>query len=136
MIFNTTTKALGATALALFIVATGAAPRSASAQITSETTNEAAFEAQRLARGQSLVEEHCARCHAIGAKGDSPHEDAPPFRQILAHYPSEALAEAFAEGIETGHPDMPAFIFEPEEIGLLLDYLESVAATNPPAHTP
>lgn len=96
-----------------------------------ETTNEAAFEAQRLARGQALVEEHCARCHAIGSRDTSPHKDAPPFRLILSNYPSEALAEAFAEGIETGHPDMPTFIFEPEEIGLLLDYLDSVAEPGP-----
>jgi hypothetical protein len=42
---------------------------------------------------------------------------APPFGDLSKRYPIENLAEAFAEGIVTGHPAMPRFTFEPREIG-------------------
>ena len=89
--------------------------------------SDAAYEAQAIARGQDLVEVHCARCHAIGLKDDSPHAEAPPFRVIVERYPSEDLAEALAEGIQSGHPDMPVFVFEPPEIEAFLAYLNSLA---------
>jgi mono/diheme cytochrome c family protein len=65
-----------------------------------------------IAQGKALVEEKCARCHAIGRDDKSPHEKAPPFRDVVEIYPSENLAEALAEGIVSGHPDMPVFKFE------------------------
>ena len=34
--------------------------------------------------GHEIAERFCARCHAIGLEGRSPHESAPPFRQIVA----------------------------------------------------
>jgi mono/diheme cytochrome c family protein len=79
-----------------------------------------------VARGQSIATEKCARCHAIGLEGPSPHEKAPPFRTLATRYPVENLAEALAEGIVTGHPDMPAFVFQPHEIEAFLAYLASV----------
>ena len=63
--------------------------------------------------GRAIVEQKCARCHAIGATGESPHPKALPFRFIVKRYPVEDLAEALAEGIVSGHPDMPVFAFEP-----------------------
>jgi hypothetical protein len=33
---------------------------------------------------------------------------------LEARYPLEALEEALAEGIVTGHPDMPQFALEPD----------------------
>jgi mono/diheme cytochrome c family protein len=74
-------------------------------------------------RGRFLVEGLCARCHATGAQGDSPFDEAPPFRVIAGRYEIEALAEAFAEGIVVGHPAMPVFEFSPDLIGDLLAYL-------------
>ena len=79
-----------------------------------------------VAAGQQLAERLCARCHAIGADGESPFAAAPPFRIMSAKWPIDSLAEAFAEGIVVGHPDMPEFQFEAEDVGALLDYLESV----------
>ncbi|MGA8389616.1 MAG: cytochrome c, partial [Pseudolabrys sp.] len=35
-----------------------------------------------ISHGQSLVAEFCARCHAVGVKGESPYPLAPPFRTL------------------------------------------------------
>jgi mono/diheme cytochrome c family protein len=58
--------------------------------------------------------------------GDSPHGQAPPFRVLHERYPVEQLAEAFAEGIVTGHPDMPPFVLSPNEIDDVIAYLKSL----------
>ncbi|MEZ5870943.1 MAG: cytochrome c [Nitratireductor sp.] len=83
---------------------------------------------QPVAHGEALVVANCSPCHAIGKTGDSPHSDAPPFRTLSERYPIDALEEAFAEGIETGHPDMPSFSAEPEQIADILAYIWSVQA--------
>lgn len=80
-----------------------------------------------IAKGRALVEDKCARCHAIGLEGKSPHEKAPPFRDVVEIYPSEDLAEALAEGIVSGHPDMPVFKFDPPQIEAFLGYLNSLS---------
>lgn len=77
--------------------------------------------------GRQLAERLCARCHAIGKEGDSPFKPAPPFRDLVEKWPdTEVLAEALAEGISVGHPAMPEFVLEPDEIGELLSYLETL----------
>jgi mono/diheme cytochrome c family protein len=81
---------------------------------------------QDLDRGKALVEANCARCHAIGREDQSRHPDAPAFRTLSQRYPLDALEEAFAEGISTGHPDMPEFIATPEQIEAILAYIGSV----------
>lgn len=77
-------------------------------------------------RGYTFAKSHCARCHAIGRTGNSRLKQAPPFRTLHNRYPIETLAEAFAEGIYTGHPKMPAFELDPDEINDLLSYLKSL----------
>jgi cytochrome c len=77
-------------------------------------------------RGESLLTTNCARCHAVGRSGVSPHPDAPPFRTLSRKFKIEGLAEALAEGLSTGHPDMPEFVFEPDEVGAIIDYLQSI----------
>jgi mono/diheme cytochrome c family protein len=79
-----------------------------------------------IARGKALVEANCARCHAIGRTGESRHPDAPAFRTLSRRYPLDALEEAFAEGISTGHPDMPEFVATQEQIGAILTYIEDL----------
>ncbi len=74
-------------------------------------------------KGEVLITKNCARCHAIGATSESTHKEAPPFRQVVTRYPLENLAEALAEGIVSGHPDMPEFLFQPDEIDAILAYL-------------
>ena len=85
-----------------------------------------AAEDDLAARGEALVKENCARCHAIGKEGDSPHKEAPPFRTLSAKYPVSDLAESLAEGIVSGHPDMPIFVFSPQDVAAIIDYLESI----------
>ena len=77
-------------------------------------------------RGEALLVKNCARCHAIGRTGTSPHSQAPLFRTLSRKYPIERLAEALAEGIFVGHPDMPEFAFEAAEVGAILAYLNSI----------
>ncbi len=76
--------------------------------------------------GLDLAREHCARCHAVAEGETGAHAAAPPFTEIVTRYPPSALAEALAEGIVTGHPDMPEFVFPPEQIEALIVYLESL----------
>ena len=76
--------------------------------------------------GRTIAENKCSACHAIGATGSSPFREAPPFRLLSDRYPIRDLEEALAEGIVTGHPAMPVWIFEPTEISDLLGYIESV----------
>ena len=77
-------------------------------------------------KGEVLVAKNCARCHAIGKEGDSPHPPAPPFRTLSKKYPVEDLAESLAEGIVSGHPDMPIFVFGPHDVDAIIDYLQSI----------
>ena len=82
----------------------------------------------------------------IGKEGDSPHAEAPPFRTLSSKYPVEDLAESLAEGIVSGHPEMPIFVFEPQDVAAIIDYLESIqdvpsaapgeAPAEAPAETP
>lgn len=74
-------------------------------------------------KGAKLAQEKCGACHAIGAKGSSPHLKAPPFRRIATQWPPEQLQEALAEGIVTGHNDMPEFTFSTRQIDDLVDHL-------------
>lgn len=76
--------------------------------------------------GEQIARDVCSGCHAIGRTGASPYPDARPFRTLSALYSISSLEEALAEGIMVGHPDMPPFQFEPEEVGELLDYIQSI----------
>ena len=77
-------------------------------------------------RGKSYALKHCARCHSIDRVTKSPLKAAPPFRTLHTRYPVETLAEAFAEGIYTGHPTMPGFELNPDQIHNLLSYLKTL----------
>src|SRR6202521_6485804 len=77
-------------------------------------------------RGKTYALTNCARCHSIDGVTNSPLKIAPPFRTLHLRYPVETLAEAFAEGIETGHPTMPAFQLDPDQINDLLAYLKGL----------
>jgi cytochrome c len=80
-------------------------------------------------KGEVIVRENCSRCHAIGREGASPNPEAPPFRTLSSNYPVEDLAESLAEGIVSGHPEMPIFVFEPHQIDAIIAYLESIQET-------
>jgi len=77
-------------------------------------------------RGKTFAINNCAKCHAIDKVSPSPLKIAPPFRTLHKRYPVETLAEALAEGIQTGHPTMPEFQLDPGQIGDLLAYLKTL----------
>lgn len=77
-------------------------------------------------KGEVIVRENCSRCHAVGPEGVSPNPEAPPFRTLSKNYPIEDLAESLAEGIVSGHPEMPIFVFDPHQIDAIIAYLESI----------
>jgi mono/diheme cytochrome c family protein len=87
-----------------------------------------AAEKSLIDKGEVLVRENCSRCHAVGKEGDSPHKEAPPFRTLSKNYPIEDLAESLAEGIVSGHPDMPIFVFTPHDVEAVIQYMESIQA--------
>jgi cytochrome c len=83
-------------------------------------------------RGEGLLTSSCSRCHAVGRTGNSTHPEAPPFRTLGQRYPVEVLAEALAEGLSSGHPDMPEFRFEIDDVNAIIAYLGSIQV-GPPA---
>src|SRR5262245_2609854 len=78
----------------------------------------------RQQRGLTFARTNCARCHSIDKMTESPLKLAPPFRELHNRYPVETLEEALGEGIVTGHPNMPEFRLEPDQIGDLISYLQ------------
>jgi cytochrome c len=77
-------------------------------------------------RGEALLSQKCAMCHAIGRKDRSRHPGALPFRELASRYQLDALEEALAEGIISGHPDMPEMSFVPRDIGAIMAYLRTI----------
>ena len=77
-------------------------------------------------RGLVIVRTTCSRCHAIGKAGESPLPTAPAFRTIHERYAVEDLQEPLAEGIVTGHANMPEFRFDPGQVGDIIAYLKSL----------
>ncbi len=77
-------------------------------------------------RGLTIARANCARCHSIDRVTASPLAIAPPFRTLHKKYPVENLEEAMAEGITTGHPTMPEFQFETDQISDFLAFLKTL----------
>jgi len=51
---------------------------------------------------------------------------APPFRTLSSRYPIQDLAESLAEGIVSGHPDMPVFVFGARDVEAIIQYRQSI----------
>ena len=79
-----------------------------------------------VTQGRRLAEANCAKCHAVGKFGDSPLPIAPPFRTLHLKYPVQDLEESLGEGITTGHPTMPEFRFEGDQVRDFIAYLKSL----------
>lgn len=77
-------------------------------------------------RGQTIARAHCARCHSIDRVSPSPLAIAPPLRILHKKYPVENLEEAMAEGLSTGHPTMPEFRFETDQINDFIAFLKTL----------
>ncbi len=83
-------------------------------------------QAELLKAGKKLAQDRCAACHSIKSEGDSTNKDAPPFRTFSSKYPIDSLEETLAEGIVTGHKEMPEYVFTPGEITAFLEFLASL----------
>lgn len=81
-----------------------------------------------MPRGRELLATNCGACHALDPEGASPLAAAPPFRDVVKRYPPASLEEALAEGIVTGHEDMPEFSFDPDQITAIISYLDNLRA--------
>ncbi|MGI9350873.1 MAG: cytochrome c [Rhizobiaceae bacterium] len=81
---------------------------------------------QPVEQGRRLIEKNCSQCHAVGLDDESSHPQAIAFRDISIFYPVEALEEAFAEGIESGHPDMPVFETSIDQLRAMIAYMETL----------
>jgi cytochrome c len=77
-------------------------------------------------RGLTIARANCARCHSIDKVSESPLKIAPPFRTLHERYPVTDLQEPLAEGIRTGHPTMPEFRFDPDQVHDLVEYLKTL----------
>ena len=89
---------------------------------------------EQIAKGRELATEHCSTCHAIGAAGDSPAEEAPPWRDIADTFTPTTLNGLLSQGISARHPTMPAFEFSRSDAEALSAYLHSVQAQAHPHH--
>ena len=53
-------------------------------------------------------------------------DKGPAFRTLGQRYPVEYLEEALGEGFMSGHPDMPEFTFDADDVGAIIAYLKSI----------
>jgi mono/diheme cytochrome c family protein len=111
---ETTMKPIAAAMLSLAVLAAFGPARAAS-----------------VAHGRALAATNCGACHSIDRSGASPNAKAPPFRTLGQSYPIEDLEESLAEGIVTGHRQMPQFQFSPSDVDDLVAFLKSLQPGAP-----
>lgn len=83
-------------------------------------------EAASVQRGRDFALANCAMCHSIDRYTLSPLPIAPPFRDLHLRYRVETLEEALAEGIVTGHLNMPEFRLASDQIGDFIAFLKTL----------
>jgi mono/diheme cytochrome c family protein len=87
--------------------------------------------------GQALVEQRCARCHAVGREGTSPYPGAQPFRYLGRRWGRGQLRDALRTGIIVEHDRAearpPPMKLTDPEIDVFLAYLDSIATPENPS---
>ncbi len=87
--------------------------------------------------GQALVEQRCAKCHAIGATDTSPYPGAQPFRNFGQRWRRDQLRQALLAGIIAEHDRsdirLPPMKLSDQEADALLDYLDTISSAASPA---
>lgn len=81
---------------------------------------------EQVEAGRRIVQFQCVSCHAVRADDKGHNPDAPALRTLAERYPVTGLEDAFAQGIMVGHPNMPDFRFDRDQIKAILAYLESI----------
>lgn len=74
-------------------------------------------------KGEALLNDACAKCHAIGAEGSSKISTVKPFRDIIASLPADDLGNVFIAAMTKKHTQ---FAFEPMDAKAIGDYLEKL----------
>lgn len=77
-------------------------------------------------RAKTMLEDLCARCHAVGKTGQSPNPLAPPFRTFGEKLYDTDMVQRLQDGLTTIHPDMPTFRFNRHEAAAAVNYLRSI----------
>lgn len=77
--------------------------------------------------GRVVAQEHCARCHAIGRRGQSPNPKAPRFPLIAERYPDNNPAPVLIDGTVIRHPGMPEFKLLENETNGLVAYIRRIS---------
>jgi cytochrome c len=77
-------------------------------------------------RGLTFVRANCARCHSIDKVSESTLPIAPPFRTLHLKYPIESLQRPLSEGIIAGHPTMPQFRLDADQVTDVIAYLKTL----------
>jgi mono/diheme cytochrome c family protein len=87
--------------------------------------------------GQALVEQRCARCHAIGATDTSPYPGAQPFRNLGRRWWRNQLRDALKTGIIVEHDKaearVPPMKLNDADIDAFFSYLDAIATEENPA---
>lgn len=87
--------------------------------------------------GQALVEQRCARCHAVGREGTSPYPGAQAFRNLGRRWWRGQLRDALRTGIIAEHDRaevrLPPMKLNDAEIDVFLAYLNTIATPANPA---
>lgn len=74
-------------------------------------------------KGEALLTESCAKCHAVGAEGDSKVTTVKPFRDVIAPMPKDGLGAAFLDAMAKKHTE---FKFEATDAKAIGDYLDKL----------
>lgn len=74
-------------------------------------------------KGEALLTDSCAKCHAVGAEGDSKITTVKPFRDVIAPMPKDGLGAAFLDAMAKKHTE---FKFEATDAKAIGDYLDKL----------
>lgn len=74
-------------------------------------------------KGEALLNDQCAKCHAIGAEDASKDANAKPVRELLGSVKGDDLGNAFVAATSAKHGE---FKFEPMDAKAIGDYLEKL----------
>ncbi|OCK58938.1 cytochrome c [Bradyrhizobium sp. LMTR 3] len=77
-------------------------------------------------RAKTMLEDLCARCHAVGKTGKSPNPLAPPFRTFGEKLYDTDMVQRLQDGLTTIHREMPTFRFNRHEAAAAVNYLRSI----------
>ena len=89
--------------------------------------------AEEQRNGKEMLQQLCARCHAVGRTGASPNRQAPPFRSFSETklYDSDFL-KRLQDGYSSIHPFMPTFRFNREDAEEVVNYMKSIQEPSKP----